>query len=94
MAKDFQNYGEYQDSAPEPIAQSQPIGSSSPDGGLGSQPGILVEGKHKKKVLGLAPWMAFTLIFIALLIVVSIIIGAVLGTKFENHGGQLPTLDY
>ena len=97
MAKASQSFAEYQDSAPETIAWSQATASGNLEGGPGSQPGhadLSVGEKHEKKVLGLAPRMAFALIFIALIVIVGIIIGAVLGTKHENHTGKLPTLYY
>jgi hypothetical protein len=97
MARASQNFAEYQDSAPEPIAQSQATGSGNPEGGRGSQPGhvVLSVGEmHKKKVLGLAPRTAFALIFIASIVIVGIVIGAVLGTNRKNHTDKLPTLYY
>jgi hypothetical protein len=53
------------------------------------QPNSSVGRANKRKVLGLAPWVAFTFIFIALVIVVGVIVGAVLGTKHKNHTGKL-----
>jgi hypothetical protein len=56
----------------------------------------LVEGRslderHKKKVLGLAPRMAFALIFItALIVTAGVITGMVLKTKQDDDVGKLP----
>ena len=91
VAEASQNFAEYyQASAPEVIAGNQVTRTENPKGGLRSQPeqSELSGGeKQKKTVLGLAPRTAFALIFIALLAVVGIVIGAVVGTKHENHRG-------
>jgi hypothetical protein len=53
------------------------------------QPNPSVGRAHKRRILGLAPWMAFTFVFIALVVVIGVIVGAVLGTKHKNHTSKL-----
>lgn len=92
-----QTFAEYENSAPElvtqvPISQSKPTGSSNLKGGLEPYSGYAnpsVGKVHKRRVLGVAPWMAFAFISIALVIVVGVVVGAVLGTKHKSHTSKL-----
>jgi hypothetical protein len=85
MAGLGQNYAEYQDSAPELVAGTPAARLAKTEGRPESSPAsadVPISGgtKGKKRILGLAPWTAFALILLVLLLI-GVIVGAVLGTK-------------
>jgi hypothetical protein len=93
MATLSRNFAEYEASAPE-LAETQATGFAKTEDGLeslrtGANAPISrsIGGKHKKKILGLAPYTAVALILLALLIVCAIIVGSVVGTRHSSPSG-------
>jgi hypothetical protein len=79
-----QNYAEYQDSAPELVSQAPqfPRGTESlADGEL--DPPVPMLAEKKKRFQRPVPIIAICLM--AVLVLVGVIVGAVIGTQHKNH---------
>jgi hypothetical protein len=81
-----QNYAEYQDSAPELVAQvpqpAESIAKIDPELDSSAVP-LSAEKTGKKRFLGPVPIIALALL--AVLVLVGIIVGAVVGTEHKNN---------
>lgn len=81
-----QDYAEYQYSAPEVAAQYATAPTGKFEGGSGhgyqaSEYPIPVEESKRKRILGLAPWLFFTLTALIVLVIVGAVVGGVVGTR-------------
>jgi hypothetical protein len=85
MPEPAQNYAEYQDSAPELVGQVPQAAESvtKTDGELDSSGVLSAEKTGRKGFLGPVPIIALGLL--AVLVLVGIIVGAVLGTQHKEH---------
>lgn len=90
-----QAFVEYHGSAPEVIEESQHAKLEAGPAYHPEHPSLFASESPKKRILGLAPRTAYIIIaLIALLAVIGIVVGAVLGTRHNNHSGKFQIITF